>query len=168
MSQVNQEGYDQALQQISYLYDSGARLMAVQGPAGTPAKIVNVHAPIGQKVVAWCAKRPNVMPTIPDTIPANSNETLMSSQIKPTVPTRTVGQGAEYMIEGMYTFLFTLPLGRQDNLDMGHMPLGVDPFTAKPYQITPGTYDATWLGSESLPASTLPTAVVDKSGVKPS
>jgi hypothetical protein len=179
---MNHDNYDQALEQISYLFASGALLMPVQGPPGTPAKIVNVCAPYGQKVVSWCAKRPNAMPTIPDPNPSSSNETLASSQIKPTVPTRTIGGGVEFMIEGQYNFLLTKPLGRNDTLPMGHMPLGVDPYTGNTtngapsavpvYNITPSTYDVTWIpiatptGNYSPPAGSIP-IIVDRDNLKP-
>jgi len=120
---INPDLYDEFSCQTTYTWNTGIQQMPVQGPFGTACKIVQVHAPMGQKVVAWRAKATGKMPKLPPTKPSNNNEVLAGTCIKPAVPSKMPDGQIQVMVEGMYTYFLRKPVTSLDE-----MPTGIAPF----------------------------------------
>jgi hypothetical protein len=167
---VNPGSYDESIHRINYPYDSGVRLMVIQGPPGTPHRLVNVHAPVAMKEVTWRTRITNNNPSLPSPVPQSPNETLISSDIMPTSPTRTVEAGVSYMIEGNYSFALSVPLvPGVDSLPMGQTATDpIQPDTAQEvYTITPDWFNSNLLPAVQTPvlSASTPVSDIDRSGI---
>jgi len=155
---VNKDLYDQYSMQTAYTWNTGILQLPVQGPFGTACKIVQVHAPMGQKIVSWRAMRTGGMPKLPPTKPTNSNEVLASTVVKPAVTSKMADGNIQVMVEGQYTYFLRKPVTSLDEMAMGVCPF--DPADPTGNTIKPVDFDERILrGVTQNPTIATPTAL---------
>jgi len=102
---------------VQYVDDQGELKLPVAGPPGTPAVIVALHAPVGQKVVTWTAQRFGAPPDLPDYAPRDANERLARREIVPAKPVLDTSlNGFIFAVNGVYVYHLLKPIDPKDGL----------------------------------------------------
>jgi hypothetical protein len=89
-----------------YERDEGILVLPIAGPPGTPAAIIQVHAPYGIRRVKWEAAKRGVPPPIPTPKDTPSGDKILSSSIVVHQPRPEVSQSKlGFAMEGEYVYV---------------------------------------------------------------
>jgi hypothetical protein len=103
--------YTQFTIQSEFREQSGRLGIPVAGPPGTPAKMIQFHAPIQERVVRWTATRVGSIPELPSPNTGSSNEVLISKRIIPEAPKPyRSGNFSLFRVTGEYVYQILQPL----------------------------------------------------------
>jgi hypothetical protein len=159
----NADNYKEFSQQTSYIGSTGIFACPVAGPPGTPAEIIQLHAPVGGKAVAWSATRLSGMPQLPDPSPQNNNEALASYQIKPSCPSWATEGSPIVHVEGEYLYVYALPMSHRDQLPMGVSP--IDSLSGQATTLQPSDFSMRLLSGPTAAPQPLQTIDISMTGV---
>jgi len=100
-------GYDLDVNASHYDRDEGLLAIPVMGPAGTPPKVVRVHAAIGYRRVNWAYNKrgaPPIMPSMSNT--TDNNDIFLGGDLSLPVPALGGDQNQlDYVATGEYTYV---------------------------------------------------------------